>query len=164
MNARSAVNGPRRFRSALVLGLAVLLTAGAAAARLEPADPDVPIEARRVLEQLAQAFTDGDHRAVADLVHPDGIRLGLGPDPERISELTAAQAHYYFKALFQTRQTLSFEYLRHHAATGDRVLARAVWRSRGANQGTADMQRVLVTLARHEQGWRLTELTALRGG
>ena len=35
---------------------------------------------------------------------------GVLTQPERINELSPAQAHYYFKALFQSRTTLGFEY------------------------------------------------------
>lgn len=156
------------IRNPLGGALACLLLAMAgsvpADARLTPADQDVPIAARAVLEVLADAMAHGDHVAVADLIHPDGIRVGLGPDPERIGELTAGQAHYYFKALFQSRHSLGFEYLRHHAGTPERVVVRAVWRYRGIEQDKAAAQRLLITIVQDAGGWRLTELTALRGG
>lgn len=150
--------------AALACLLLAAVASGPASARLAPGEPEVPVAARAVLEELAAAITRGDHGAVADLVHPDGVRVGLGPDPERIGELTPGQAHYYFKALFQSRRSLDFEYLRHHAGTRERVLVRAVWRHRGVDQDEVTAQRLLVTVTFHADGWRLTELTALRGG
>jgi hypothetical protein len=134
-------------------------------ARLTPAAPDdLPLAARAVLERVAVAFLDGDHEALAALVHPDGVRLGLGPDPERITELTPGQSHYYFKALFRSSHCIAFDYQRHQATADARVLARAVWRVERHDRGDVELRRLLVTLARHPDGWRLTELTALRGG
>lgn len=154
----------RRIASALAcMALATMACEGAGALPA-PTGAGVPGEARAVLEALAEAIASGDHRAVANLVHPDGVRVGLGPDPERISELTPGQAHYYFKSLFQSRRTIGFDYLRHHAADGERVLARAVWRHQAVDQDGATVQRLLVTVARHDGAWRLTELTSLRGG
>lgn len=154
----------RHWRLGLVAIMLMAWAVAPASARVDRGAEEVPIAARALLERLSAAFVAGDHEAVAALIHPDGARVGLAGDPERINELSPAQAHYYFKALFQTRTTLSFDYQRHHVTTGDRVLARAVWRSRGEARAAADVQRVLVTLARHEHGWRLTELTAIRGG
>lgn len=141
-----------------------MVASGVADAHPTSDDADVPVAARSVLEELAAAIVRGDHGAVAELVHPDGVRVGLGPDPERISELTPGQAHYYFKVLFQSRRSLGFEYMRRHAVTPERVLVRAVWRHRGVDRDEDTAQRLLVTVARHDHGWRLTELTALRGG
>lgn len=156
----------RRRRLLSALAGIVLAAVAAEGVRALPAPPGtgVPGEATSVLEALAQAIASGDHRTVADLVHPDGIRVGLGPDPERIGELTPGQAHYYFKALFQSRRTLGFDYSRQHAADGQRVLVRAVWRHQAVDQDGATIQRLLVTVVLHEGAWRLTELTSLRGG
>ena len=123
-----------------------------------------PEAAREVLDRVAQAVRAGDHVALASLVHPDGIRLSMGPDPERISELTAAQAHYYFKALFQSQRTERFEFLRRRTGDRERVFATATWRSTRTDTGDAVVTRLLVTLAFHDSGWRITELAALRGG
>lgn len=150
--------------AALTCVMLAMAVSGAANARLAPDDDGVPIAARAVLEALSGAMIRGDHGAVAELVHPDGIRVGLGPDPERISELTPGQAHYYFKSLFHSRRSLGFEYLRHHAGTQERIVVRAVWRYRGVEQEQATAQRLLATVVHHDHGWRLTELTALRGG
>jgi hypothetical protein len=142
----------------------VLLIAIAGQARVVVPEGAVPAPAHEVLDEIADAFLAGDHRALAELVHPDGVRLGLGPDPERISELAAAQAFYYFKALFQDLDTQQFEYLRRQEAAGDRIIAVATWRSTRHGGGGLDMRRLLVTLAHHGDGWRITEMTALRGG
>ena len=90
---------------------------------------------------------------------------GSGQRPDRISELTPAQAHYYFKVQFRSRRSLEqFEYLRERSARGDRVLAMATWRRVPAEHGGVEMRRVLVTIARHTGGWRITGMTALSGG
>lgn len=135
-----------------------------AGAEIVTGESTPPEAAREVLDQVAQAVRAGDHVALASLVHPDGIRLSMGPDPERISELTAAQAHYYFKALFRSQRTGRFEFLRRQTGDRERVFATATWRSTRTDTGNAVVTRLLVTLASHESGWRITELAALRGG
>ena len=134
-------------------------------AELRDSSNPVPTAARMVLERIDQAVTDGDHRALAALIHPDGVRIAMSPDPERIQELTPAQAHYYFKSLFQTHKTLSFEYRRHHTdAEASRILVRVIWRIRGLDDASASLRRLLLTVVRYEDDWRLTEFTELRGG
>jgi hypothetical protein len=127
-------------------------------------DDAVPAAAQGVLERIADAFVASDHGALGDLVHPDGVRLGLGPEADRISELTPAQAFYYFKALFKSGRTEQFDYLRERVTRDDRVLAVATWRRVPSGHGGVEMRRVLVTITRHARGWRITGMTALSGG
>ncbi len=153
-----------RVRAVAPVLVAVLALAPPASARVVIDDDAVPAAAQGVLERIADAFQASDHHALGDLVHPDGVRLGLGPEADRISELTPAQAYYYFKALFRSGRTEQFEYLRERSARGDRVLAMATWRRVPAEHGGVEMRRVLVTIARHTGGWRITGMTALSGG
>jgi len=137
--------------------------AAAHAALVVPEEP-APPAASAVLRRIEAAFLAGDHAGLADLVHPDGVRVALAPQPERTSELTAAQAHYYFKNLFQSRRTVRFDYLRDGATADGRVHAVAVWRHAQTDSGEVTARRLLFTLASDPSGWRLTEIMTLRGG
>jgi hypothetical protein len=151
----------RRLAS-VILGT-MLLAAPLPAAIVVPDSP-APPAARAVLAEVAAAFGAGDHDALAGLVHPDGVRVALSPAAGRSSELTPAQAHYYFKNLFQGVRTVAFDYLRHSGTDDARVHAVAVWRQRDADAAGPVARRLLVTLARDGEAWRLTEIMTLRGG
>jgi hypothetical protein len=155
----------RTVRAILVFP-AILIACGAVTVPAAIVVPDsaAPPEAQVVLDRIARAFEAGDHAALAVLVHRDGVRVGLAPQPERRSELSAAQAHYYFKTLFQVGRTIRFDYLRESLADEARVHAVAVWRQEQSETGRVRARRLLFTLALEPAGWRLTEIMTLRGG
>lgn len=152
------------MRAGLACLAVCLVLAVTAPANIVVSDDQVTTAARATLARIEDAFIASDHRALGDLVHPDGVRLGIGPEAERISELTPAQAFYYFKSLFAGGSTEQFEFLRQRTAHGERVLAVATWRRMRDERGGPDMSRLLITISRHEDGWRITEMTSLRGG
>lgn len=142
----------------LLAAACVALTAGGAAARIVvPADDAIP-----VLASIETAVGAGDHEAMAGLLSPHGVRLNLGPVAERCSDLTPSQAFYYFKTLFQDRQTLEFAFEKHQEVDGGRLHAVAVWRFAEPVAGPQTRQRVLFTLAHGSGGWKVTEITAWR--
>jgi hypothetical protein len=151
---------PRRIRPVLPLLAAacISLAAGMAAARIVvPTEEAVP-----VLTSVEEAVRAGDHAAMAGLLSPQGVRLNLGPLAERSSDLTPSQAFYYFKTLFQDRQTLEFAFEKHQEVDGGRLHAVAVWRFAEPAAGPETRQRVLFTLAHGSDGWKVTEITAWR--
>ncbi len=143
--------------------LAVPAITAATAAVVVP-EAAAPPEARRTLAEIRGAFDTADHALLAALVHADGVRVAMSPQPERSSELTAAQAHYYFKTLFRSGRTMGFDYVR-ESGTGDaRVHAVAVWRQAEHDTGRTVPRRLLFTLGLDGTLWRITEILTLRGG
>ncbi len=144
--------------------LLVSLATGSAAARVVIAADDVPADVAPILSRLSLAFTSGDHEDLVALIHPDGIVVSLGPQVDRTSVMTPAQAHYYFKNLFQLRRTLRFSFIRQQMTGPDRLHAVAVWHWERSDSGRAGSHRLLFTVVRAEGQWRVSEITALRGG
>lgn len=142
----------------LLAGICLVLGAGAAPARIVvPADEAIP-----VLGSIEEAVRAGDHEAMVKLLSPQGVRLSLGPVAERTSDLTPSQAYYFFKTLFQDRQTVEFTFEKHQEVDGGRLHAVAVWRFTAPATGPETRQRVLFTLAHGSGGWKVTEITAWR--
>lgn len=148
-----------RFRLLAALLAAVCLSlAGAASARIVvPADEVLP-----VLASIETACRIGDHDALTGLLDAHGVRLNLGPLPERTSDLTPSQAYYVFKTLFQDRRTVEFSFEKHQEVDGGRLHAVATWVFTTPASGPETRQRVLFTLAHGDDGWKVTEITAWR--
>ncbi|HOX25652.1 MAG TPA: hypothetical protein PLL30_11215 [Candidatus Krumholzibacteria bacterium] len=119
--------------------------------------------ARSALDRIAAAVENGDYETLAAAMHPDGVRLNLAPQQDRASELTPAQAYYYFKNLFQVRRTIRFAYQKRQYSGDDRLLAVSAWRCERTDRGTVETRRLLFTLARTGADWWVTEIADLRG-
>lgn len=141
---------------------AAMLVLPAPARVVLPAD-DQPAEAQFLQARLSHAFRAGDHELLVSYLHPDGAQIALGPTVDRASLMTPAQAHYYFKNLFQARRTASFEFLRQHRSQPDRMHAMAAWRWERTDGGPPAGQRLLFAMVYHDGYWRVTEITAVRG-
>ncbi len=114
-----------------------------------------------VFTRIAGAWRDGDQKALAGLVHPDGLKIITGGSPERAVNYSASQAFYYFRNLFQNSRTVSFTMARiQDSPQGERVHGLADWRYRsGRRERTA---RLVIVLARHEDRWFLSEITTIK--
>ena len=141
----------------LSVGFLFALATGAGARIVVPQQDPGP-----ALAAVAAAFRAGDHQALAGLVSADGVSLGLGPVPDRASELTAGQAFYAFKTLFQDRRTLDFTFEKHQEEQSGRVHAMANWSFVARQDAPEDRQRLLVTLVLESDGWKLRDITAWR--
>lgn len=155
--------GPAVGHRLTAVAILLLLLATTTSARiLLPSDAEQTAR-EPVLAQLTAAFDAGDHQTLADLVDPGGVRLELSPAADRSTELLPAQAFYYFRNLFEGRQTVRFE-IEKSQSTGDtRLHAMAVWRYERTDVGGAEERRLLFTLTGGPGNWRLIEITALRG-
>ena len=149
---------------AFATGALALLPVMPAAARIMVPVEHPPPAVRVLLDGLDRAFRDGDHEALVSLLHPHGVRICLGPQADRASVMTPAQAHYYFKNLFQMRRTSRFALLKRHQSEHERFLAMAVWHWEEADGGRPATQRLLFDLVKADGLWRVAEITALRGG
>jgi hypothetical protein len=148
---------PRIVPLLLAVACAALAAGGATARIIVPADEALPVLAR-----IEAAVRADDHEAMANLLSAQGARLNLGPVAERSSDLTPSQAFYYFKTLFQDRQTVEFAFAKHQEVDGGRLHAVAIWRFTALAAGPETRQRVLFTLAHGDDGWKVTEITAWR--
>jgi hypothetical protein len=118
--------------------------------------------ARAVFELVRLGFENADQRALADLVHEDGLRVRSGDAGNRDTEYSPSQAYYYFKNLFQSHRTVTFVYLRtEEAAVGERVHALARWTHRRPGRQADEEMRLVIVLSREGEAWRLAEITAI---
>lgn len=156
----------RLVAAALPLVLATVSAVLPAAARVIVPAADTPPQMQSLLQRLSLAFETDDHEDLAALLHPDKVRIALGPQLDRENEMTPAQAHYYFKNLFQSRQTVRFGWLKQQLTGAERCHAVAVWHWERTGSGQVGSQRLLVTFGRAAAGdhWRITAIKALRGG
>jgi hypothetical protein len=153
----------RRRLTAVVLSACLAGIAVTAGARLVVPEQAGSPATEPVLDRLERAILTADHRSLADLMHEDGVRLELSPVAERSSHLTPEQAFYYFRNLLASRRTLRFEFRKSQSSGDTRMHAMAIWRWERADGGRVESRRLLFTLARGADGWRVTEITTLRG-
>ena len=100
------------------------------------------------LDAIAAAINAGDHLALAEFVHPDGVALALttGAGPAR--ELTPDQALYRLKSFFRNHETLRFVYTRRQTTGPDRAVGVASWRHRRIDGGGGE-RNILRGAGRH---------------
>jgi hypothetical protein len=155
----------RRWRRLLTVGicLAALASAAAAGARLVK-DRDEKIDApRQVFGRIAAAWDAEDERALAGLVHGDGLRVTGGDKGERVSHYSPSQAFYYFRNLFQSHRSLLFEFdMMQDATAGERVHGMATWKRRRVDSEHVQVIKLVCTLAREDGRWRLAEINTIR--
>lgn len=137
--------------------------AGAAPPDRREAPPAESPETAEVFARIARAWQNADERALADLVHPDGLRVTGEEVQARSLTYSPSQAFYYFKNLFQSDRTISFEFQRHQdPSAGERVHGLAVWQH--GRPGSADDKslKLVFVLIRSQERWMLSEITAIR--
>ncbi len=162
MTAMPCTQRTIRQLAALAVVFGVVAMGSGAAGRLVVAEPADPGDPEASLDRIEDAVRTSDHRALADLVSSDGVRLSLGPVADRTSVLTPSQAFYYFKSLFQNRRTETFAFEKHQEVEGGRLHALASWHFTSLDGGGAQRQRMLFTLERGTGGWKVCEITAWR--
>lgn len=157
----------RTHRRGAGLSLAVLLCLLSALADPFPAvviaEETAPQRSGAVFAAVAEFWQTRDHAALAALVSTDGVRISVGPADERATLFSPSQAFYFFRNLFETRQTASFRYLRvQETAQSGRVYAVARWRHRWTGTETIEDMRLMISLNHGKHGWALVEIKALR--
>lgn len=168
---RSAARQPSFSPSGLparVLGvflLLVVLGSGAAAEAVlvtdRPATEDAAVA--DLFARMTSAWRAGDARAAADLVHPDGLAVTSGPNADRRTHYSPAQAYYYFKNLFQSQETVAFGFDKIQGG-GDspRAHGMATWTRRRPGQEREQVIRLMCVLGRAGDRWMLTEIHTIR--
>ena len=158
-----------RYRAGLVLAAGVLaiglglFPAGQAGARLvrdRDAETNAP---REVFGQIARAWEDGDEQALANLIHPDGLRVTNLQPGERASHYSPSQAYYFFRNLFNAHRTLLFEFeMMQDATAGARVYGMATWKRRRPDSENIQVVKLVCILVQEDEQWRLAEINTIR--
>jgi len=151
------------LNGALGLVLAALVAGPAGAGLVMDRAAENDAGAGRVFARMAEAWREGDARAVTDLVHPDGLTVTSGPDAERRTHYSPSQAYYYFKNLFQSHDTVAFGFDKVQGG-GDSVRAHgmATWERRRPGQERNQVVKLMCVLARVDDGWMLAEIHTIR--
>jgi len=142
----------------LVVGLAQASdTAVSRESEAAPASPD------SLLVIIADAWIQGDERALADIVHPDGVRINSGNRGDRLTRYSPSQAFYFFKNLFQKRKTTEFSFVRvQDRDDQDLTHAKALWlwHQDGASQDKEEEFIFVIRLK--EDRWFLSEINSIK--
>jgi len=110
---------------------------------------------------IANAWNDVDEQTLADLVHPDGVRINTGGKGDRLTRYSPSQAYYFFKNLFQKRQTLKFSFVRvQENDDHDRTHALAVWKWQSEGKDRED--RFVFVLRFKQDRWLLSEINSIK--
>jgi hypothetical protein len=146
--------------SGLLLGLVLGGSAWADPIENQPIRPvDGP---RLVFSSIEIAWAEGDAEVLASLVQMDGIRVAMGGAAERIAEYSPNQSLYFFKNLFQTRDTHEFSFTRmQDARAGERAHGMATWRYGESGASVERELRLVFLLTRQDDVWRLSEINKI---
>jgi hypothetical protein len=120
-------------------------------------------DAPRLFETIGAAWMAGDHTALAGAVSAEGVLIAIAPQMDRENVYSRSQSFYFFKNIFQTTQTDTFEFQRvQEEADEGLVHAVAKWKYRRTGSDAIFSERLFITLARGRDGWGLSEVRTLR--
>jgi hypothetical protein len=133
----------------------VSLSKGAAIERMEAI--------RSAFVAIAEAWSAEDHTMLSELVAEEGVRIAIAPDPKRDSQYSPSQAFYFFKSLFQSSETDSFEFrrLQNDSESGS-VHAMVDWLYHREGSDKPVRERLFFTLSQEQAGWGVTSIRAVR--
>ncbi|MCB1184219.1 hypothetical protein KDM41_12360 [bacterium] len=155
--------GPAGFGLLLVVGLLVVGSAHPAVARIVKERDGEVVAPRAVFGRLAAAWEDGDEETLAGLVHGDGLRVTAGPSGGRVNHYSPSQAYYYFRNVFRAHRTLLFEFeMMQDATAGERVHGMATWKRRRPDSEHVEVLKLVCTLVREDDAWKLAEINTIR--
>ena len=118
---------------------------------------------REAFTAIAQAWLDEDYTALAAMIAEDGVVIAIAPDPERDRHYSPDQAYYFFKNLFQSSSTDSFDFRRwQEKGAGSLVHGVADWNYHRAGSEAKIGERFIFTLTHSKSGWGLTEIRTIR--
>lgn len=144
----------------------MLLGCGLAMAEDSPADEESRGGAASIaalFRVITEAWNEGDERALADVVHPDGVRISTGGKGDRLTRYSPSQSFYYFKNLFQTRKTLEFSFVRvQDNDDEDRTHALASWRWRSEGSDQDQVDDFIFVLEFALDRWFVSEISSIK--
>ncbi|MFO7655345.1 MAG: hypothetical protein R6X25_16210 [Candidatus Krumholzibacteriia bacterium] len=147
------------WRAAVVVLVAVASLAPAAGARLVL---ERHSQAAATLHALAGHWRIEDHAALAELVASEGVRIAIGPVPDRENLYSPSQSFYFFKNLFQDLESEAFVVETQQDGDQGRAHAVARWRFRRSGADRTEEMRLVISLVRGPDGWAVGEIRALR--
>jgi len=147
----------------LIAGLVILGAFTQAEAADRPAsDPAVGIAADSVFVQMNNAWQAGDEKAMAALVHRDGLRVTHGGDYDRFTTYSPDQAFYYFQDLFQGHKTVEYSFNRlPDPPDGERGLGMVEWEYLLPGRKFSNDLKFVIVLFKEENQWRLAEFNSI---
>lgn len=118
---------------------------------------------QKAFAAIAEAWFDEDHTTLSQLVADEGVRIAIAPDPKRDSQYSPSQAFYFFKSLFQSSETDSFEFrrLQNDSESGS-VHAMVEWLYHREGSDKPVHERLFFTLSQEQAGWGVTSIRAVR--
>lgn len=115
-----------------------------------------------VFARISESWEKSDEKALASLVHPDGLRVTHGGDYYRYTIYSPDQAHYYFKDLLDQGESLAFKIRPlSESAEGSDFMGMIEWRFRRSGYKTQDTLKLVVVLARQAERWYMSELNSI---
>lgn|GEM_PF-1822878 len=155
--------GVSQLRVAAAVVVVLCLASSAVATIVKDQGEVTGPDPRLVFAALAQAWQEGDEQALADLVQVGGLRVTTGGDYERFTQYSPSQAFYYFRNLFQTHGTVSFDFEHlQDASVGERIHGLAVWQYSRPGVESLQKKKLVFVLTQHEDIWRLAEINPIR--
>lgn len=149
----------------LILAIVLLVVWCTAGQADQSGQEDVPAggDARAVFERLRLAWETEDQQGLADLVHPDGLRIHGTTSTNRFANYSPSQSYYYFKNLFQIHDTDAFIFHRvQETEDTPRVHAMAQWHRHRTGSSVEDVLRLMIVLTRDGDRWALAEINIIR--
>ena len=148
----------------------VLLTClyiSACAATAQGANPElsqapVTVSADSVFVQMKAAWEAGDEKAMAALVHRDGLRVTHGGDYERFTTYSPDQAFYYFQDLFLGHDTMEFHFRRlPDPPGGERSHGMVQWKYLLPGRKYPEELKLVIVAFKQDNQWRLAEFNSI---
>lgn len=136
---------------------------GAASPENSPAQ--VTVSADSVFVLMATAWEAHDEKAMAAIVHRDGLRITHGGDYDRFTSYSPDQAFYYFQDLFQGNETTVFKFQRlPDPPDGKRSMGMVGWEYQRPDRKFPVVMKFVVVLFKQDGLWRLAELNSISQG
>ncbi len=145
------------------IGLIMVVWAGSLlAAEPDIAPSSVSVSADSVFVQMTKAWQEGDEKAMAALVHRDGLRVTHGGDYDRFTTYSPDQAFYYFQDLFQSCETQDFLFRRlPDSPDGSRGQGMVEWTFLRPERQFPEVSKLVVVLLKQDLQWCLAEFNSI---
>lgn len=153
----------RHYVFAITIGLMSSLGIAPALSADDPAANSlISVPADSVFASITAAWRGENEKLLADLVHPDGLRVTHGGDYDRFTIYSPDQAFYYFQDLFRSRSTIEFKFRRlTDDAEREQSLAMVEWEYLLPGRENSVESKLVVVLALKDRQWRMAQLNSI---
>ncbi len=148
---------------AAALGLWLFTVHAPALSALETKLTDeIVAQADSVFADMTSAWQSGDEKAMAALIHPDGLRVTHGGDYDRFTIYSPDQAFYYFQDLFRSRTTIAFKFRALSDNTnGAQSLGMVEWEYVLPGRKQSNETKLVVVLILKDNEWKMSQLNSI---